>query len=649
MSHQALKHQYFHEIDSLRALAVIAVIINHIQKSWLPGGFLGVDVFFVISGFVVTSALLNTESTSAKEFFLGFYKKRLKRLYPALLVCLCLCFATTFIVYPDPKSVLKTGFWATLGISNIQLVWAAQDYFATSSEINPFTHTWSLGVEEQFYFIYPVLFYFFCRKVRRGMIPALSLLLAISVSLFFYFKKSDASYAFYLMPSRFWQLGLGGLIFLLPQTSRFQRFNKNWLLLPLGALLFCFFASSVFSFSYTLLATLATAFILIFIKETKARFYLLLKPVLTIGLLSYSLYLYHWPILVLVKNTISIEAPFIFTLSLLLMISTSWTSFKFVESKLRGTHFNNFQTALFASIVVFLWLGKKYSARISELTFVGYKQSGMASRSKCYYDKNSLKKLETDFSYSFAKRFYTTCLTYKPTNEQVKKSIYLYGNSHALEKFPVITKYAEEYDYKLYFMGISASHAFATTPLKLCNGNMALFDCLIDTLKKNADPGSLVVISIPIRTFMHKPHWLMPFQEKLEKITRYFAKKGIAVYLISGYPDLKDSVNPPLCNQPWSTYNPSCDISKAVNIDTVRKTRKVDRTLRSNKSINYISLWQDVEQNLLKQSNPYRFFSDHAHLSIEGAMALYPAIEKRFNRRRVSLHLDSKPSVPLSP
>ena len=151
------KNPYRPEIDGLRALAVLAVIFNHMNKEFIPTGYLGVDIFFVISGYVITASLLSKPIVNFRSFLLDFYARRIRRLLPALVVFVLVTALLTCLFNPLPGVSLKTGLASLFGASNLWLIKGITDYFAVSTELNTFTHTWSLGVEEQFSLIFPIL------------------------------------------------------------------------------------------------------------------------------------------------------------------------------------------------------------------------------------------------------------------------------------------------------------------------------------------------------------------------------------------------------------------------------------------------------------------------------------------------------------
>jgi len=148
---------YRPEIDGLRAIAVLAVILHHLSDRLLPGGYLGVDVFFVISGYVITASLAERPAASLSDLMLGFYARRIRRLLPALLLCVLVTALLFSLVAPDPGQMLGVGWRALFGFSNITLYHLAVDYFRPAINLEPYAHTWSLGVEEQFYLLFPLL------------------------------------------------------------------------------------------------------------------------------------------------------------------------------------------------------------------------------------------------------------------------------------------------------------------------------------------------------------------------------------------------------------------------------------------------------------------------------------------------------------
>ena len=156
------RHTYFAHIDGLRALAVLSVVIYHLNAAWLPGGFSGVDVFFVISGFIVSASVGARERENLPAFAIYFLARRIRRIAPALLVCLLLTTLFTALLVPNAwlsEANQKTGHYAFFGLSNVILARTSHDYFSPIADFNPYMHTWSLGVEEQFYLLFPALFF----------------------------------------------------------------------------------------------------------------------------------------------------------------------------------------------------------------------------------------------------------------------------------------------------------------------------------------------------------------------------------------------------------------------------------------------------------------------------------------------------------
>ena len=351
---------YRADIDGLRAVAVLSVMLYHLNSAWLPGGFVGVDVFFVISGFVVTASLVHSQCRSFPEFIASFYARRLARIVPALVTTLLISsfVATLFI----PKAWLsdlnqETARYAYFGLSNWVLQRNSDFYFAPRAEFNPYTHTWSLGVEEQFYLIVPlILFFWACQRTashgRSQRVVALILASICLASLVFciWVSHANAAIAFYSIGARFWELGLGALLFLLTQSATARSYSVP---LKLGAvspylgiiiLLAAFVWSNpnAFPWPWALLPVIATL-LLIGGNEADDKHpirRILATPILVwVGLRSYSLYLWHWPVYVLLRWTVGLESMLSYAIGLGLTLLLSMFSYRWIETPFRHHHF----------------------------------------------------------------------------------------------------------------------------------------------------------------------------------------------------------------------------------------------------------------------------------------------------------------------
>jgi peptidoglycan/LPS O-acetylase OafA/YrhL len=337
---------YRPEIDGLRSLAVVAVIINHFNKEIIPSGYLGVDIFFVISGYVITSSLANRQHKHFGDFLLGFYSRRIKRLVPALVLCVFLGSVAICAFNPDPDISLKTGVTALFGFSNLFLFKQSTDYFGISAELNAFTHTWSLGVEEQFYFLFPFLVWGsgFGRQTVKGsqyLLFGVGSLSIASIIVFLFLSTNNEPAAYFLMPSRFWEMGAGCLLFLaLDRRKRSigaitQHINPTFVLCLLIGALFIPRISVLFSIAATFAVVAMTIGSIASLRPGTIAYKLFTQPqVVALGLLSYSLYLWHWIVLVISRWTIGIHwwsIPIQVGLMLLLAI----ISYNYVEKPLR--------------------------------------------------------------------------------------------------------------------------------------------------------------------------------------------------------------------------------------------------------------------------------------------------------------------------
>jgi len=211
---------YRPDIDGLRAIAVLSVIIYHLSHAILPGGYLGVDVFFVLSGYLIT-AIIWREIAIGDFSILRFYERRIRRIMPALLAMIFIVTAVaTLLLLPVDLIGFARSLFATLGfVANIYF-WRDSNYFSSVADEKPLLHLWSLGVEEQFYLIFPLLLLLLARKAKSWAILAMGCLcIASFASNVFALKVDGSSPAFYLLPTRAWELGVGAFIALLPPQS----------------------------------------------------------------------------------------------------------------------------------------------------------------------------------------------------------------------------------------------------------------------------------------------------------------------------------------------------------------------------------------------------------------------------------------------
>ena len=352
----AVKPVYRPEIDGLRAVAVLAVMLFHAAPNLLPGGFLGVDIFFVISGYLITGILLalsGQAGTSFGQALKNFWIRRARRILPALVLCVAVTQAIGVLVMrPAELTVLaQSGLAALFSVSNIFFWRQPRSYFHDDLADNPLIHTWSLGVEEQFYLLYPLGVLFLARRQPKLLFPLLAIGIAMSFCAAQYFSSGrSAGAAFFLLPTRAWQLGAGALVWLWLAKGNDTHRDTLWgsrarsacTALALGGIV----ASVLFIDERdaipglgSLPATLgAMLFIAAGSSENGPGRYLAMRLPVAIGLISYSLYLWHQPLLAFSRFAFA-DFPqvdgAIAAVALLLAVTIGWASWRYVEQPMR--------------------------------------------------------------------------------------------------------------------------------------------------------------------------------------------------------------------------------------------------------------------------------------------------------------------------
>lgn len=331
---------YRREIDGLRALAVIPVILFHAGFSLFSGGFVGVDVFFVISGYLITSILI--EDIEQQRFSLWrFYERRARRLLPALFFVLlvCLPFAWQWMLAEQLKDFFASLFTVATFLSNLYFL-TQINYFSPSAELQPLLHTWSLAVEEQYYLFFPPLLYLLFRLFQRKSVWLIVLLTVFSLLLAQWLSGLNAERNFFFTLSRFWEIGVGSIATFVVRRYGVRSNNSLALLgfLAIVVAIFTFDKATPFPSIYTLLPVLGVFLLVVYGgAETVVARWLSWPPVVFVGLISYSAYLWHHPLYAFARLRSIYEPQWWVMLGLvvatLIMASLSW---RFVEQPFRG-------------------------------------------------------------------------------------------------------------------------------------------------------------------------------------------------------------------------------------------------------------------------------------------------------------------------
>ncbi|MFZ9218446.1 MAG: acyltransferase family protein [Candidatus Limnocylindrus sp.] len=330
------------DIEGLRGVAILLVLLFHAGLPWTPGGFVGVDVFFVISGFLITGKLWRESQQPGGLNIARFYAWRIRRLLPAALVAVAVISLVGLIVAAplDRSELAADGAASALSIANMRFI-GSVDYFAATSSPSPFLHFWSLSVEEQFYLVWPALIVFLSWRggSARRLFAVLLLGVVASFALSLWLTDASPSRAFYLLPTRVWQLGVGGLLALAGVMGTSRRAGAiAWAGLAVVALAGVVLSAETPYPGLAALLPTAGAVALLYGGAAPSGPVRLLTaaPLRLLGKISYSLYLWHWPLLVLpllfleraltgVEIVVAVAAA----------IGISWVSWRFVEQPFR--------------------------------------------------------------------------------------------------------------------------------------------------------------------------------------------------------------------------------------------------------------------------------------------------------------------------
>ena len=437
-----MKLTYRPEIDGLRAVAVGAVILYHAQITifgYKPfkGGFIGVDIFFVISGYLITSIILKELLTTGFFSFKHFYERRARRILPALLFVMLVSLPFAWI-YLMPENLLdySKSILYSLGFSSNFYFWySGQQYGAESGLLKPFLHTWSLSVEEQFYILFPIVLLITFKFFRKYLIHILILGFIISLGLADWSSRSHLSFNFYILPTRGWELLAGSILAYFEITNGHRSKNRilNLILPFIGLVLIghaiLFFNDEMFHPSFYTLSPIIGACLIIWFSNKKEITTKILstKLFVGIGLISYSLYLWHYPVFAISRITEFTQNDIYKKILLgIIIFILSVFSYNFIEKSTRNTKFKFRGILKLGGLIIFcmLTINLYIISNKGEVSFA-YKQS-----KNIYLYNNIINQELRDNRFEYFKN-----LKNQKFQSKQKNKILIVGDSHSQDLF----------------------------------------------------------------------------------------------------------------------------------------------------------------------------------------------------------------------
>ncbi len=335
--------KYRREIDGLRALAVLPVVLYHADFAWFSGGFVGVDVFFVISGYLISLIILS-EIKAGQFSLIGFYERRARRILPALFALMMVVTPFAWLVMmPHQFKDYAQSLVATSLFSANVLFWLESGYFELASELKPLLHTWSLAVEEQFYFIYPLVVLLVVKYWRSALPAVLCIVLVLSFAAAHHLVSASPNANFYLPFSRAWELALGAMAAYFVLRRGLPNYRCNSLLAIGGVLMIVasisfLDADTPFPGAYAIPAVLGSGLIILFAQPSNfVGRTLSFGPIVAIGLVSYSFYLWHFPVFAITRLWLNAEPSTpMYAVLIVLSYALAVLSYRFIETPFRN-------------------------------------------------------------------------------------------------------------------------------------------------------------------------------------------------------------------------------------------------------------------------------------------------------------------------
>lgn len=628
--------KYRADIDGLRAVAVLSVIGYHYFGPLFPGGYVGVDVFFVISGYLL-SGIIISETTQGRFSFARFYERRIRRIFPALFVLLVVCagLAGMFLVTPDLQSYLRSMLAAAWSASNFYF-WKTSNYFDSPAADKPLLHTWSLGVEEQFYLLFPIFIYLICRYMKRHLKAAVLATVVISFAFSVIAVRTDQGGAFYLPMARAWELLTGALVFLrITPPLRGKIANE---LMAVGGM--CLIGLAVFRFNLNtrfpgenaLLPCLGAAAIIASGQASRTVVHQLLsaRPVVFVGLISYSLYLWHWPLLVFSRIAILpglhlslTTGRLVLTVVATVIATISW---RLVETPFRtGKHrpdrraVYGFGAACLASVTMVFFLAGYWAPRLRTFPMA-------ANEAGSYIDYPGRYGAEFHTLFAVGSCFLERGQSVSSFQEarclsqaESEPGVLLFGDSEAANL---------RYGLQLGFPGVKILQATSSA----CP---PLVQTVIPTTSECREFVHKVMTDfIPrykIGTVLLSSGWAAADRDNLRMTVEELEKRGVRVIVFGPLPEYEEALPRLLAESISGAHKDYAHENRKTSVDDV--DRALSLTARQEWHVPYVSLTEllcpgGVCVEFAERDVPLQF--DHVHLTLAGSGLVGRRVAEKF-------------------
>jgi peptidoglycan/LPS O-acetylase OafA/YrhL len=649
---------YRGDVEGLRGIAILLVIAAHAKVTWLQGGFVGVDIFYILSGYLITGLLVQEAAATGRMRFANFYARRFRRLLPALFLMLAItCLAAKFLIPPTelPRQI-SNATSAALWLSNFQFAFWNMGYFEPSSDTALFLHTWSLGVEEQFYLVWPLLVVLVLGAWKGAKSAArlawLKWLFAgiflISFALSLYWTWQSPLFAFYLMPSRAWQFALGGIVFLAVGSPAFKVStafaNAAWLR-PAGWLGLAMIVvagvliqpAAPYPGTWALVPSFGAALVLVAGAQQRSLVakFLSLWPLQALGRVSYSWYLWHWPVLVLGATLVDMNSGWNRMLLVVLSLLIAAASYHFFETPIRHNRklVARPRAAVVSALVIIA--AAVVPLRVWQVQAEGFAHTpSMAAFAAAQNDKASVYAMGCSGRYGSAK-----VLICSFGDPHAAHTIVLLGDSKAAQWTPAFRQVFTQLGWRLLVITKSACPMVDATYIA-APFNPGYVEC--EQWRKGAlrqvtsMRPDIAVLSESYNYPFTKDQWVAGTQNVLTTL----AGTADRIYLMRPTPELP--VNGPLCLEPrGALYAALISKPRCSGVAHVERFENISHWLESAASSFPNAKFVDMTQSVCPDTvchaelNNIIVFSDSGHMTGTFARTLAPALAQ-------ALHVDLK-------